>query len=118
MCPGPSKCEYSRTFLCQNCAETIESEEDQPTCERCGSDDVRAQRCPQCGLTKLDEVMGTWAGRLIVRALDMLFAGRMQVKVNEPNLQEFRAMQIIEDERAKAEKDRGERDRNREQSER
>ena len=68
-------------------------------------------------MTKLDEAMGGWAGRLLNRGLDLLFAGRNNCGIGEPTLEEFRVMQVLESERMKYERDRmeqAERDRERE----
>ncbi len=97
-------------MLCRECGLTWSPDDtDIPgTCPGCGASRYERLRCPTCPVLRLDEALETERGAAIRRTFDLVFAAEkgMLRSMSDVTAEEFRLMQLIEDERAKHQQER------------
>ncbi len=101
---GPSKCDKAELVTCNGCGHTREpADQDLPgACPRCGETNYDRERCEGCPSTLFDEAMATDTGALVRRAIELDWAAsKGMVTLADINVEEFRALQVIDAEREK-----------------
>lgn len=109
LCPGVRACGDVREVRCRACGihwEPVDLTRSEP-CPSCGNRGWIRQRCPTCELVKLDAAMDSEPGRLLMRAADLRSRCEVGMTVTADDLtaEEWRAIQVLEDERVKRDKE-------------
>lgn len=98
-------------MLCRECGLTWSPDDiDIPgMCPGCGALRYERLRCPTCPVLRLDEALESERGAAIRRTFDLMFAAEKHIPLKalaDLTGEEFRLMQIIEDERAKYQREK------------
>lgn len=114
LCHGPNQCKDATAVVCGQCGlerDCGAASDDPGPCSRCGAsaDSHILLECEECPLVRLNELLNSNEGILIHRALSFDFALRkpgMAVRLDEIPADVYRALQILDVERASLEAER------------
>lgn len=107
LCPGIRDCRSATDVTCRDCGRRYSPEVFAGAkCPACGSGRYLRERCPECGIVKLEDAMQSQAGRLLNRASDLRFALDLgfTVTLDDVSVEVYRALQAYESESAKAQR--------------
>lgn len=109
LCPGERECPEAVEVACLDCgAEWTPADFDIPgPCPSCGGERWQRLRCRDCRLTALETYERSPAGQLLQRALDVKTAIQIGagVTLDDIHWDEFQALQVIEEERSRWERE-------------
>lgn len=101
LCEGSQRCPEARIQRCSECF--TEYGQELGECPECHGWRAQTLRCPECPQAWLDSQLDTFHGRLLRRALDLMFFAGQHMPIDEPTAEEALVIRMVESERSKLE---------------